>query len=62
MGAPKVTQQGIEKMYTLYKKFGTFAAVGKELHRSSSIIAKYIKAGGMKNLSITIAKNIKEES
>lgn len=62
MGTPKVMPQEIEKMYILYKKLGAFAAVGKELHRSPSTIAKYIKAGGMKNLSITIAKNIKEES
>lgn len=45
-------------MYRLYKTMGNYAAVGRAVGRSPSTVAKYIKAGGMKNLSFTVANNV----
>lgn len=58
MGAKRVTPVEIEKMYRLYKTMGNYAAVGRAVGRSPSTVAKYIKAGGMKNLSFTVANNV----
>ena len=60
MGAKRVTPVEIEKMYRLYKTMGNYAAVGRAVGRSPSTVAKYIKAGGMKNLSFTVANNVWE--
>lgn len=56
MGAPRVTPQEIVKMHHLYAKFGTYAAVGREMGRSGSTVAKYIKMQGVSQ-SIRIAVN-----
>ena len=45
-------------MYRLYKTMGNYAAVRCAVGRSPSTVAKYIKAGGMKNLSFTVANNV----
>lgn len=44
--AKRVTPNEIVEMHRLYTKFGNYAAVGRELGRSGSTVAKYIK---MKN-------------
>ena len=43
MGAPRVTPEEIVEMHRLYKKYGTFAAVAREMGRSSQSVSKYIK-------------------
>ena len=46
MGAARVSPQEIVEMYRLYAKLGSYAAVGREIGRSSSTVAKYIKLKG----------------
>lgn len=42
-------------MHRLYAKFGTYAAVGRELDRSASTVAKYVKMKGVpQNIRITV--------
>lgn len=56
MGAPCVTPQEIVEMHRLYAKLGTYAAVGREIGRSGSTVAKYIKMQGV-SLNIRLAVN-----
>ena len=56
MGAPRVTPQEIVEMHRLYAKLGTYAAVGREIGRSGSTVAKYIKMQGV-SLNIRRAVN-----
>ena len=56
MGAPRVTPQEIVEMHRLYAKLGTYAAVGREIGRSGSTVAKYIKMKGV-SLNIRLAVN-----
>ncbi len=39
----RVTPEEIVEMHRLYAKFGTYAAVGREIGRSGSTVAKYVK-------------------
>lgn len=43
MGAPRVSPEEIVEMHRLYKKYGTFAAVAREMGRSSQSVSKYIR-------------------
>ena len=43
----RVTPEEIVEMNRLYAKFGTYAAVGRELNRSDSTVAKYVKMDGV---------------
>ena len=54
--APRVTPQEIVEMHRLYAKLGTYAAVGREIGRSGSTVAKYIKMQGV-SLNIRLADN-----
>ena len=56
MGSPRVTPQEIVEMHRLYAKLGTYAAVGREIGRSGSTVAKYIKMQGV-SLNIRLAVN-----
>lgn len=47
MGAPRVTPAEIVEMHRLYAKLGNYAAVGREIGRSGSTVAKYIKMKGV---------------
>ena len=51
MGYPRVTPEEVKKIYKLYKKHGSYAAVAREIGRSASTVARYIKAGGLSALS-----------
>ncbi|MBQ4158898.1 MAG: hypothetical protein IJD86_12280 [Clostridia bacterium] len=44
--AKRVTPAEIVEMNRLYAKYGNFAAVGREMGRSGSTVAKYIKLEG----------------
>lgn len=46
MGAARVSPQEIVEMYRLYAKLGSYTAVGREMGRSGSTVAKYIKLKG----------------
>ena len=41
--AKRVTAEEIVEMHRLYAKYGNYAAVGREMGRSGSTVAKYIK-------------------
>lgn len=45
MGAKRVTPQEIVQMQQLYAQYGTYAAVGRIMRRSSSTVARYVKMG-----------------
>ena len=47
MGEPRVTPAEIVEMHRLYAKLGNYAAVGREMGRSGSTVAKYIKMKGV---------------
>ena len=47
MGAPRVTPEEIVEMHRLYAKLGNYASVGREMGRSGSTVAKYIKMKGV---------------
>lgn len=44
--AKRVTPEEIVKMHQLYARYGNYAAVGRELGRSGSTVAKYIRMSG----------------
>lgn len=44
--AKRVTPEEIVQMHQLYAKYGNFAAVGRELGRCGSTVAKYIRMRG----------------
>ena len=44
--AKRVTPEEIVQMHQLYARYGNFAAVGRELGRSGSTVAKYIRMKG----------------
>ena len=47
MGAPRITPEEIIEMQRLYRKLGTYAAVAREIGRSASSVAKYVKMEGV---------------
>ena len=44
--AKRVTPEEIVQMNKLYAKLGNYAAVGRELGRSGSTVARYVKLNG----------------
>ena len=46
MAGARVTPGEIVEMYRLYAKLGNYAAVGREVGRSGSTVARYIKMKG----------------
>ena len=55
MGAKRVTPTEIVEMQRLYAKFGNYAAVGREMGRSGSTVAKYIQMKDVpQNLQIAL--------
>lgn len=52
--AKRVTPEEIVEMHRLYAKLGNYAAVGRELGRSGSTVAKYVQMNGVPQ-SIRIA-------
>ena len=55
MGAKRVTPTEIVEMQRLYAKLGNYAAVGREIGRSSSTVAKYIQMKDVpQNLQIAL--------
>lgn len=49
MGAPRITPNEIIEMQRLYKEYGTYAAVAREMGLSASSVAKYIQMKGISN-------------
>lgn len=47
MGAKHVSPDEIVEMHRLYRKYGTYAAVGREIGRSGSTVSKFIQMKGV---------------
>ena len=45
--AKRVTPEEIVEMHRLYVRLGNYAAVGRELGRSGSTVAKYVQMNGV---------------
>ena len=54
MGARHISPEEIVEMQRLYRIYGTYAAVAREMGRSASSVAKYVKMEGIPR-SIRIA-------
>lgn len=54
MGAKRVSPEEIIEMQRLYRIYGTYAAVAREMGRSASAVSKYVKMDGVPR-SIRIA-------
>ena len=51
----RVTPEEIVEMHRQYAKLGTYAAVGREIGRSASTVAKYVKMKGVpQNIRIAV--------
>lgn len=46
MMAARITPDEIVRMNRLYNQYGTYAAVAREIGRSASAVAKYVKLEG----------------
>ena len=52
--AKRVTPEEIVEMHRLYAKYGNYAEVGRQIGRSGSTVAKYVKMEGVQQ-SIRLA-------
>lgn len=60
--AKRVTPEEIVEMHRLYAKLGNYAAVGREIGRSGSTVAKYVQMNGVPQ-SIRIAvQNLSQQN
>ena len=60
--AKRVTPEEIVEMHRLYARLGNYAAVGRELGRSGSTVAKYVQMNGVPQ-SIRIAvQNLSQQN
>ena len=55
--ASKITPEEIIRMNQLYEKYGTYAEVAREMGRSPSAVARYVKLVGTPNV---VKKKFKE--
>ena len=62
MSAPRVTPEEIVEMHRLYAKLGTYAAVGREINRSGSTVAKYIKMDGIPQNLRLVVENLLQQT
>ena len=55
MGARHISPEEIVEMQRLYRIYGTYAAVAREMGRSASSVAKYVKMEGVpRNIRIAV--------
>jgi len=48
--APRITPEDIIRMNQLYIRLGTYAAVAREMGKSASSVARYVKLDGTPNV------------
>lgn len=48
--AKRITPEEIVEMNRLYNQYGNYAEVGRQMGRSSSTVAKYVKLNGTPNI------------
>ena len=62
MGAKHVSPDEIVEMHRLYRKYGTFAAVGREMGRSGSTVSKFVQMKGVPPaIQIYVLNKLNEE-
>lgn len=62
MGAKHVSPDEIVEMHRLYRKYGTYAAVGREIGRSGSTVSKFIQMKGVPPaIQIYVLNKLNEE-
>ena len=55
MGAKRITPEEIVEKHRLYKKLGTYTAVGEKMGRSASSVSKYVNMRGVsQNLRLAV--------
>ena len=55
MGARHITPEEVIEMQRLYRVYGTYAAVAREIGRSASSVSKYVQMIGVpRNIRIAI--------
>ena len=61
MGVRRITPEEIVEMHRLYKKLGTYTAVGEKMGRSASSVSKYVQMRGVsQNLRLAVDNLIKK--
>ena len=62
MGARHISPEEIVEMQRLYRIYGTYAAVAREIGRSASSVAKYVKMEGVpRNIRIAVENLSREQ-
>lgn len=56
--AKRVTPEEIVEMHRLYAKYGNYAEVGRQIGRSGSTVAKYIKMKGTPQIVVHTFKEV----
>ena len=63
MGAKRITPVEIVEMQRLYRIYGTYAAVAREIGRSASSVSKYVQMKGVpRNIRIAVENLTLKES
>ena len=60
MGSKRITPTEVVEITRLYKKYGTYSAVAKEIGRSASAVARYVKLAGTPKAAKQALKNAVE--
>ena len=59
--AKRVTPEEIVEMHRLYAKLGNYAAVGREIGRSGSTVAKYVQMKGVSQNIRMAVQNLSQQ-
>ncbi len=59
--AKRVTPEEIVEMHRLYARLGNYAAVGRELRRSGSTVAKYVQMNGVPQSIRLAVQNLSQQ-
>ncbi len=60
--AKRVTPEEIVEMHRLYARLGNYAAVGRELGRSGSTVAKYVQMNGVPQSIRLAVQNLSKQN
>lgn len=59
--AKRVTPEEIVEMHRLYARLGNYAAVGREIGRSGSTVAKYVQMNGVPQSIRLAVQNLSQQ-
>lgn len=62
MGAPRIRPDEIIEMQRLYRLYGTYAAVAKEVGRSASSVSKYVQMTGVPQNIRMAVENLSQQT